>query len=80
MLGMGGWPALERWFAAMDSRGTYAGMKSDFYTHCHDLPPQLGGCAFNQDGPAVAAQIDGTKPWRRRANVGGRPRSSHSIK
>ena len=61
MLGMGGWPALERWFAAMDSRATYAGMKSDFYTHCHDLPPQLGGCAFNQDGPAVAAQIDGTK-------------------
>ena len=65
-MGMGGWPALERWFAAMDSRATYAGMKSDFYTNCHDLPPQLGGCAFNQDGPAVAAQIDGTKPLRRR--------------
>jgi glutathione S-transferase len=57
MLGKGGWPGLDRWFAAMDSRPSYLGMKSDFYTHCHDLPPQLGGCVFNKEGPALAAQV-----------------------
>ena len=37
------WPHLDRWFDAMESRETYLGLKSDFYTHVHDLPPQLGG-------------------------------------
>lgn len=27
----------------METRETYLGLKSDFYTHVHDLPPQLGG-------------------------------------
>jgi hypothetical protein len=27
----------------MESRSSYLGTKSDHYTHCHDLPPQLGG-------------------------------------
>ena len=34
--------------------------KSDFYTHCHDLPPQLGGCVSTQNGRLVEAKIDGT--------------------
>lgn len=40
--------------------------KSDFYTHCHDLPPQLGGCVSTADGKPIAAQIDGTDEhsWR----------------
>ena len=40
----------------------------DYYTHCHDLPPQLGGCEFNGDDEQVTytAEIDGTdaSSWR----------------
>lgn len=61
--GQGTWPAIERWFDAMESRPTYMGTKSDHYTHCHDLPPQLGGCAMVADGEPVAAAIDGGA-WR----------------
>lgn len=39
----GRFPNLDRWFEAMESRPAYLGFKSDYYTHCHDLPPQLGG-------------------------------------
>lgn len=41
--GTGRWLAVERWFNALEERSTYMGTKSDYYTHCHDLPPQLGG-------------------------------------
>lgn len=40
-------PNLSRWFDAMESRETYRGTQSDFHTHCHDLPPQMGGCYEN---------------------------------
>lgn len=33
--------------------------KSDFFTHCHDLPPQLGGCAMTPEGEKLASKIDG---------------------
>jgi hypothetical protein len=33
--------------------------RSDYYSHCHDLPPQLGNCAMVAEGVPVAAQIDG---------------------
>jgi glutathione S-transferase len=50
MEGNGGrWAGLDAWYAAMALRPTYAGIKSDYYTHCHDLPPQLGGCEANGD-------------------------------
>lgn len=58
--GQGRWPNLERWFDAMESRPAYMAFKSDFYTHCHDLPPQLGGCVSTKDGRPVEAKIDGT--------------------
>lgn len=45
----GRWPALDRWFEAMESRPTYLGTRSDHYTHCHDLPPQLGGKGWIPD-------------------------------
>ena len=38
---------LSDWFAAMESRPTYRGTQSDFHTHAHDLPPQMGGCWEN---------------------------------
>lgn len=59
MRGEGRWPALDRWFEAMELRDTYLGTKSDFYTHCQDLPPQMGGCAMAPPGEPVAAQIAG---------------------
>ncbi len=40
-------PYLKEWFAAMESRSTYRGTQSDFHTHVHDLPPQMGGCWEN---------------------------------
>lgn len=40
-------PRLADWFAAMESRPIYRGTQSDFHTHVHDLPPQMGGCWEN---------------------------------
>jgi glutathione S-transferase len=37
------------WFAAMESRPAYRGTQSDFHTHVHDLPPQMGGCWENRE-------------------------------
>ena len=35
-------PRFADWFAGMESRPTYRGTQSDFHTHVHDLPPQMG--------------------------------------
>ena len=40
-------PFMSKWFDAMVSRDTYRGTQSDFHTHVHDLPPQMGGCWEN---------------------------------
>ncbi len=40
-------PGLQKWFEALESRSTYHGTQSDFHTHAHDLPPQMGGCWEN---------------------------------
>ncbi|KAM3095435.1 glutathione S-transferase family protein [Phormidesmis sp. 146-12] len=40
-------PHLSSWFDAMEGRPTYRGTQSDFHTHVHDLPPQMGGCWEN---------------------------------
>ncbi|QZZ18628.1 glutathione S-transferase family protein [Leptothermofonsia sichuanensis E412] len=42
-------PRLAAWFEAMESRPTYRGTQSDFHTHVHDLPPQMGGCWENDE-------------------------------
>jgi glutathione S-transferase len=42
-------PRLSAWFDAMESRLTYRGTQSDFHTHVHDLPPQMGGCWENNE-------------------------------
>ena len=54
------WVALDAWFRAMSTRDTFRHIKSDYYTHAHDLPPQLGGCASNAASASHAAAIDGT--------------------
>ncbi len=40
-------PRFKAWFDAMETRSTYRGTQSDFHTHVHDLPPQMGGCWEN---------------------------------
>jgi glutathione S-transferase len=39
-------PKLGEWFDAMETRECYRGTMSDFSTHAHDLPPQMGSCYF----------------------------------
>ena len=56
--------AIDRWFRALEERSAYLGTQSDFHTHAHDLPPQMGGC--HADGSAgqrdLAGRID-HGPW-----------------
>lgn len=57
-------PAIHRWFCALEQRSTYRGTQSDFHTHAHDLPPQMGACFANGSAEqrALAARID-HGPW-----------------
>ncbi|MEB3269047.1 MAG: glutathione S-transferase family protein [Leptolyngbya sp.] len=57
-------PRFSAWFDAMETRPTYRGTQSDFHTHAHDLPPQMGGCYSNKTPAAEAAQnrVD-NGPW-----------------
>lgn len=50
-------PGFSAWFDAMESRATYRGTQSDFHTHVHDLPPQMGGCYANGEKQAIANQV-----------------------
>lgn len=42
-------PYLSAWFDAIETRSTYRGTQSDFHTHVHNLPPQMGGCYSNDE-------------------------------
>lgn len=42
-------PRLGDWFTGLETRSTYRGTQSDFHTHAHDLPPQMGGCYANRE-------------------------------
>jgi glutathione S-transferase len=57
-------PRLSAWFDAMESRPTYCGTQSDFHTHVHDLPPQMGGCWENGETQMLLnkARVD-KGPW-----------------
>ena len=57
-------PGIDAWFQALEQRPTYLGTQSDFHTHAHDLPPQMGGC-YASGSPQqrrLAAAID-AGPW-----------------
>ena len=62
----GRWLNLDKWFAAMAKRDVYRGIKSDYYTTAHDLPPQLGGCVENGENVQARDAIDGVNgiDWR----------------
>jgi glutathione S-transferase len=53
-------PRLANWFDAIESRQTYRGTQSDFHTHVHDLPPQMGGCWENGEAQMLInkARVD----------------------
>lgn len=53
------WNAVNLWFDAMDSRPSYQAMKSDDFTHTHDLEPQIGPCYSAPAGKAYRDKIDG---------------------
>ena len=57
-------PRFSDWFDAMESRPTYRGTQSDFHTHAHDLPPQMGGCYKNEAAQTQAnmERVD-SGPW-----------------
>ena len=49
-------PGFAAWFDALETRSTYRGTQSDFHTHAHDLPPQMGGCYSNKSPQAKINQ------------------------
>ncbi|ELR98669.1 glutathione S-transferase family protein [Gloeocapsa sp. PCC 73106] len=55
---------LGAWFDALESRSTYLGTQSDFHTHTHDLPPQMGGCWSNNEPQTLINQDQVDRgPW-----------------
>jgi glutathione S-transferase len=55
------YPAINAWFDAMETLPSYHVTKSDMYTHCWDLPPQLGGCVPEPGGEAYEDAINGIR-------------------
>jgi len=55
------WVKLTAWFSEMEKRPTYRATQSDYHTHIHDLPPQIGGCIPNGtvEQQKAAAALDG---------------------
>ncbi|CAJ1941335.1 unnamed protein product [Cylindrotheca closterium] len=55
-------PAVNRWFDAMETLESYHLTKGDFYSHCWDLPPQLGGCTYDiSKGEPYTKAINGER-------------------
>ena len=53
----------------METLSSYQLTKSDYYTHCWDLPPQLGGCVTEDD--TYQSTINGLEPgsWHFPLNI-----------
>ncbi|MEO0948786.1 MAG: glutathione S-transferase family protein [Cyanobacteria bacterium J06641_5] len=64
-------PRLAAWFDGLETRATYRGTQSDFHTHAHDLPPQMGGCYENGE-PQMLVSKDRVDrgPWLGLPDVG----------
>lgn len=54
-------PSINKWFDAMEQLESYQLTKSDYYTHCWDLPPQLGGCTYDTPGEPYERAINGER-------------------
>jgi glutathione S-transferase len=57
--GTGAFPNLDKWIAAFEERPAYLATKSDYYTHCMDIPPQYGPGFSIAEAEQTAATIDG---------------------
>merc|ERR1712032_898172 len=55
------YPAINRWFDAMETLESYQLTKADYYSHCWDLPPQLGGCTYDAPGEPYERAINGER-------------------
>lgn len=49
-------------FDAMETLESYQLTKSDYYSHCWDLPPQLGGCVQEAGSQPFQNAINGMEP------------------
>jgi len=49
-------PYIDRWLAAYEALPHYMATKSDYYTHCMDIPPQYGYCFANDSDMAKEAR------------------------
>lgn len=63
----GDFPNLDRWLRAFEERPSYLATKSDYYTHCMDIPPQYGPGFGIDEAKDAALSIDGklagSKAW-----------------
>jgi glutathione S-transferase len=66
------YPHLLTWYETMDTREAYRGVKSDYYTHVHDLPPQIGGCQpfGGSDYKRYQKEVD-SLAWDTKREIGG---------
>jgi glutathione S-transferase len=55
------YPAINKWFDAIEKLDSYQLTKSDYYTHCWDLPPQLGGCTSEPAAEKYQKAINGER-------------------
>jgi len=55
------YPAINKWFDAMETLESYTLTKGCYYSHCWDLPPQLGGCTFEDGGEISENAINGER-------------------
>jgi len=54
----GSYPHIKRWFSTMEARTeSYAGIRSDFYTHITALPPQIGNIYSAKSGDAAVTSL-----------------------
>lgn len=54
-------PSINKWFDAMECLESYQLTKGDYYSHCWDLPPQLGGCTYDAPGEPFESAINGER-------------------
>lgn len=59
------YPHINQWFDAIETLPEYQLTKSDYYTHCWDLSPQLGGCVMDKARAPYVSMINGedNKSW-----------------
>jgi len=49
-------PKLHTWFSNLELLDQYRGIMSDYSTHVHDLPPQMGSCHSNKSSKSIECQ------------------------